>query len=137
MFRKLIVLVVLASALVGFQDDAQVATKNLSKAADNFEVMRRVVFYNTWKGEVVKEFVGKCSVKDETTKFSIICKVGPSSFRRDIIGRNESMTYLVDQLEPVKASVYYYRRTFKPQSVLPDIDIRVGKELPVSQTSTE
>lgn len=130
---KLALLALSAMILSGCEDDAKVATRNLSKAADNFEVMRRVIFYNTWKGEVLKEFIGKCSVTDEATKFSVICKVGPSSFKRDIVGRNESMTYMVDQLEPVKASVYYYRRTFKPQTVLPDIDFRAGKELPVTQ----
>ena len=132
--KKLMLTATISAVLLsGCQDDAQVATRNLSKAADNFEVMRRIIFYNTWKGEVLKEYVGKCSVKDETTKFSVICKTGVSEFKRDIVGRNESMTYVVEQLEPVAASVYYYRRTFKPQSVLPDIDFRGGKELPVTQ----
>lgn len=135
MKKGLLVLSVSIAALFisGCQDDAQVATRNLTKAADNFEVMRRIIFYNTWKGEVLKEYVGKCSVKDETTKFSVICKTGESQFKRDIVGRNESMTYVVEQMEPVAASVFYYRRTFKPQSVLPDIDFRGGKELPVTQ----
>lgn len=132
--KKALLIPALAAALLsGCQDDAQVATRNLAKAADNFEIMRRVIFYNTWKGEVLKEYVGKCSVEDQTTKFAVICKTGKSEFKRDMVGRNESMTYMVEQLEPVAASVYYYRRTFKPQSVLPDIDFRGGKELPVTQ----
>ena len=132
--KKLVLITAITTVLlVGCQDDVQVATRNLTKAADNFEVMRRILFYNTWKGEVLKEYVGKCSVKDETTKFSVICKTGESEFKRDIVGRNESMTYVVEQMKPVAASVFYYRRTFKPQSVLPDVDFRGGKELPVTQ----
>ena len=33
-------------AMVGCSRDAQVASKNLSYAADNFELDRRIVFYN-------------------------------------------------------------------------------------------
>ena len=45
--RKLLLVALLAGALfTGCSDDAQVASHNLSKAADNFEIDRRIVFYN-------------------------------------------------------------------------------------------
>lgn len=38
--------VAIASALIACSDNASVASANLSTAADNFEINRRVVFYN-------------------------------------------------------------------------------------------
>ena len=37
---------VTAGALTACSSDADVASENLSKAADNFEVQRRIVFFN-------------------------------------------------------------------------------------------
>ncbi len=37
--------------LAACQDDAKVASYNISKAADNFEIDRRIVFYNGINGE--------------------------------------------------------------------------------------
>lgn len=54
MKKILIAATILGSAFVlpGCQDDATVASYNLSKAADNFEVTRRVVFMNGIKEQI-------------------------------------------------------------------------------------
>ena len=42
----MVLLVLSTMALVGCSDDAQVASYNMVRAADNFEINRRVVFFN-------------------------------------------------------------------------------------------
>ena len=42
--------------------DAEIASRNLSKASDQFEVDRRVVFYNGITGEYMLVIEGKCSI---------------------------------------------------------------------------
>ena len=37
--------------LAGCSSDADVASRNMSQAADNFEVARRIIFYNGITGE--------------------------------------------------------------------------------------
>ena len=50
--KKTLILAALAIAtLAGCQKDADVASRNLSNAADMFEINRRVVFYNGITGE--------------------------------------------------------------------------------------
>lgn len=44
------------------QDDAKVASYNISKAADNFEIDRRIVFYNGINGEYMLTIEGRCSI---------------------------------------------------------------------------
>ncbi|AUR98403.1 membrane lipoprotein [Vibrio phage 1.250.O._10N.261.55.E11] len=66
MFKKLLAVSVLGSAMLlsGCQRDAQVASSNLSKAADMFEVNRRVVFYNGITGGYILTVEGLCSIDD-------------------------------------------------------------------------
>lgn len=116
------------TALAACQDDAQIVNHNLTKAADNFELVRNVVFYNTWIGEPVLSIVGVCSVTDSGHKFQVTCKEPNGTYTRRQMGRNANMTYYLDQVEGVDVSAFHSRVTFKPQSMLPDIDFRGSAE---------
>ena len=105
-------------------DDAVIARHNMQKAADNFEIMRRVVFYNSITDKIVMVTEGKCSVEPGSLRTSVICKVGEGRYIRNFYGRSDNTVYFVEQMAPVPVNVYHYRRTFKPQAILPDIDFR-------------
>jgi hypothetical protein len=126
--RKLVTLAVIAAALTGCSRDADIASRNLSNAADMFEINRRVVFYNGINGEYMLTVEGLCSLgnNDRSGQLSITCKVGPTSYKKHFLGLSDNVTYFVEQLEASKASAYHYRVIFKPQSIIPDIDFRAG-----------
>lgn len=105
-------------------DDAYVAEHNLTKAADNFEIMRRVIMYNAIIGQNVMVTEGRCSITNNQFRTSIICKISPDKFIRNFYGKSDNISYFVEQMAPVPASVYHYRRVSKPQIILPDIDFR-------------
>jgi hypothetical protein len=106
--------------------DADIASQNLSKAADNFEVSRRVVFYNGITGDYMLTIEGLCSLgnADAARQLTITCKTGPSAFKKHFLGLSDNVTYFVEQLEAQDVSTYHYRVVFKPQTILPDIDFR-------------
>lgn len=122
----------LLGALVALSgcDDATVASQNLSRAADNFEINRRVVFYNGITGGYILSIEGRCafSVKDTGNKVDVICKTGEREFKKHSLGISDNVTYFSEQLAPADVSVYHYRVTFKPQTILPDIDFRGSTE---------
>ena len=128
---KILSLAVFAAvSLGGCSDDAQVAKYNIAKAADNFEVNRRIMFYNVWKGESIVTVEGLCSIEYKSNRTFYICKTGPDSYINNFVGKSELVVAVVEQLDPLPTNVYHYRRTFKPQTVIPDIDLRVsGKAL--------
>lgn len=105
-------------------DDAKVASANLSRAADNFEINRRIVFYNGISGEYMLTIEGLCSQEPHERRLAVICKTGPSEFKKHWLGLSDNVTYFSEQMEPAKASVYHYRVTFKPSVIIPSIDIR-------------
>ena len=115
-------------------DDAKVASSNLTKSADNFELVRRIIFYNGITGEYMLNIEGKCSTFNDGKRVEVICKTGDGLYKKHFLGLSDNVTYFVEQLEGKNASVYHYRVTFKPQTILPDIDFRGSTtDLPQNQ----
>lgn len=112
--------------LVGCVDDSTVASSNIKKAANNFEINRRIVFYNGITNDYILSIEGLCSMdlNEKGTAFNTICKTGPSQFKRHTLVLSDNTTAFVEQLEPAKASTYFYRVTFKPSVIIPDIELR-------------
>lgn len=108
--------------------DADVASQNISKAADQFEINRRVVFYNGISGEYILTIEGLCSLgnTDKSREISITCKTGPRSFKKHFLGLSDNVTFFAEQLESANVSAYHYKVIFKPQTIIPDIDLKVG-----------
>ena len=107
-------------------DDSEVATHNLIKAADNFEVNRRIVFYNGITDTYMLEIEGRCSIdlNQNNTAFNVICDVGNGNYKRHTLVLSDNVTAFVEQIEPNKVSKNFYRVIFKPSTIIPNIDIR-------------
>ena len=116
-----------ASVLSACSDDADVASRNISKAADNFEVNRRVVFFNGITDSYLLSVEGRCSIKADgmDKQLEVTCKTGPSTYKKHFLGLSDNVSYFVEQLEPAEVSAYHYRVTFKPQVIIPDGDLRI------------
>jgi hypothetical protein len=112
--------------MLGCSDDAKVASQNLSRAADNFEINRRVVFYNGITSDYLLSIEGLCSIEPllNPTRVAVICKVGAKEFKKHFLGLSDNVTYFVEQLDPNKVSVHHYRVTFKPSTIIPDIRVQ-------------
>ena len=107
-------------------DDSEVATRNLIKAADNFEVNRRIVFHNGITDTYMLEIEGRCSIdlNQNNTAFNVICDVGNGNYKRHTLVLSDNVTAFVEQIEPNKVSKNFYRVTFKPSTIIPNIDVR-------------
>lgn len=116
------------TVLAGCRDDAEIASHNLSKAADNFEIMRRVVAVNGITGEFVMTLEGRCSIEDQKSQLEVTCKQGPDDFRKHFVGLSDNTFYFVEQMDGIDVSVYHTRVTWKPQAILPEIDFRGSAE---------
>lgn len=122
--KKIIFLALVAFIAAGCTD-ADVASSNLSKAADMFELERRVVFYNGITGEYILTIQGKCSVS-AGSKLSVTCKTGDTSYKKHYLGLSDNVTYFSEQLDSAAIDVYHYRVIFKPQSIVPNIDLETS-----------
>lgn len=112
--------------LTGCEREADVASRNVSIAADQFEVQRRVVFFNGITDTYLLSIEGLCSLgnHDAAGELTVTCKVGPNSYKKHFLGLSDNVSYFVEQLEASKVDTYHYRVTFRPSLIVPDLDIR-------------
>jgi hypothetical protein len=128
-----IVVLLAVTGLTGCNSDADVASRNLSVAAEQFEIQRRVVFFNGITDKYLLEITGLCSVETSDAalggSLEVTCKTGPTTFKKHFLGLSDNVSYFVEQIESVNASVYNYRVIFKPDVIVPNIDLKtqIGK----------
>lgn len=125
---KRLVLALTAVATLGLtacSSDANVASRNLSKAADNFEINRRIVFFNGITDTYLLSIEGLCSFEVESSqKVAVTCKVAPGQFKKHTLGLSDNVSFISEQLEPLPAGTSHYVVNFKPSAILPDVRIR-------------
>lgn len=128
--RKLLasILLVLALFTGACSSEADVASHNVSKAADQFEVDRRIVFYNGITNEYILVVEGRCSLgnNDEDGQLSVTCKTEDDEYKKHFLGLSDNVTYFAEQLESVDVSGYHYRVLFRPRQIVPDVDVDAG-----------
>lgn len=109
--------------------DADTASHNLSQDADNFKIERRVVFFNGITDKYLLEIQGRCSIVDipEDEQLEVTCKVGDDKYKKHFLGLSDNVSYFTEQLEGAKSDPYHYKVTFKPETIIPDIDLRTKK----------
>lgn len=130
--KKFILAALVGLTVAGCVRDADIASANLSKAADMFEIQRRVVFYNGITGEYILSVEGLCSLgnNDSAGQLSVTCKTGEKEYKKHFLGLSDNVTYFAEQIDSANVSVYHYRVVFKPQSIIPDVDLNLDlKEL--------
>ena len=113
----------LAFGLAGCNTDASLASHNLSKAADMFEIDRRVVFYNGITNQYILTVEGRCSINHSSSQLEVTCKTGYDEYKKHFLGLSDNVTYFAEQLTSKGVSVYHYKVEFKPASIIPDFDL--------------
>ena len=104
--------------------DAEVASQNLSKAADQFEIDRRIVFFNGITDTYLMTIEGRCSINADglDSQLEVTCKTDEDQFKKHFLGLSDNVSYFVEQVQPAEANTYRYRVIFKPEVIVPDFD---------------
>lgn len=116
------VLAVAGALLTGCASDADVVSENISKAADQFEIVRRVVFVNGITDKYLLSIEGRCNISDDGNQLEVVCKTAGGEYKKHFLGLSDNVTYFVEQLEPASVSADHYRVIFKPEVIVPDVD---------------
>jgi hypothetical protein len=114
--------------LAGCQTAAKTSGDNLSKAADNFEVQRKIVGINGLTNTIAFEVEGRCSINDQGHQLELICKQGPNEFRKHMIGLSDNTFYVAEQLDSIDVSQYHTRIDIRPETILPELRLDTGKQ---------
>lgn len=101
---------------------AENVNHNLSQAADNFEVVRKITVYNARTDLIVMEMEGYMSISNNSTNELVVtCKVGANEYKKNYVYLNEYVIYVVEDITGSETSPYHYKVKF--YGAIPDVDI--------------
>ena len=124
--KLILAAVVLALFGAACSSDADLASHNLSQAAENFEITRRIVFFNGITDTYLLSIEGRCSIEAGNTgvqgALEVTCKTGDDEFKKHFLGLSDNVSYFVEQLQGADVSTLRYRVFFRPSVILPDVD---------------
>ena len=121
-FKTTLLILITAFTLTACTD-ADVASSNLSKAADQFEIYRRVVFYNGITDKYILSIEGYCSIKDDMGQLEVMVKTKSGQYLKHHLGKSDNVTYFSEQLKASDISSDQYRVIFKPKALIPTIEL--------------
>ena len=105
--------------------DASIARSNLETAEQNFEVFRRVVFYNGITGEYILQIEGRLAIiVDSDGDLVVTVKTKDGKFMKHYLGLSDNVTYFSEALESNDVSTEQYRVIFKPSAILPTFEVK-------------
>lgn len=102
--------------------EAERVSYNLSKQADNFNVIRQLTVINCIEGDVIFQMTGKLSIDaDETDNQLEIMVEDNGTYVKHFIGLSDNVTYVIEDLNLGTNDVSQYRYTinFNPKMWLP------------------
>ena len=116
----LLVMVCMAGVLTGCTA-ADDVNYNLSQAADNFEVVRKITVYNARTDMIVMEMEGLMSLSNNSTSELVVtCKTGANEYKKNYVYLNNYVIYVVEDITGTVTDPYHYKVHF--YTALPGVD---------------
>lgn len=125
--------IVLATGLAACSSDSDVASENISKDAENFKILRRIVFYNGITGNYILSIEGYCSVDPSNVgQLAVTCKTAVSGqdgakadeYKKHYLGSGDNITWFAEQINGADVSTKHYKVIFKPSEIIPQPEVR-------------
>ncbi|MBQ3125003.1 MAG: hypothetical protein IJC09_06255 [Clostridia bacterium] len=117
-----IMLMVMTVTFTGCSSQADRVEHNLTKQADNFNVVRELTVINCIEGDVLFQMSGRMSITADTmdNQLEIIVEDG-DTYVKHFIGLSDNVTYVIEDLNLGNNEVSKYRYTlnFNPNMWVP------------------
>ena len=123
--KKIVAAVVVATSLITLSGctQAERASYNASKDADNFNVERRLVVVNTVTDTVLLEVVGKLSVREDRSEgqnqLEVTVLQPDNTIRKHLVGLPPTVVYTVEDMNGSDVSLSRYQISYMPEAVVP------------------
>lgn len=113
MKKRVIILSILIAIICSgcsLEDEADTASYNISKEADNFNVYRNIKVINNQSDVIMLEFEGWCSIRKDNNdnQLELTYRVGEGEYYKDFIGLNDRTSYVITQVDGKNVDKYHY-----------------------------
>lgn len=115
----LVIILAIAFAMVGCTEADRVSS-NISKEADNFNVVRRISVLNMRSDKPIFELVGAFSLANNSTnELTVTVEVSKGVYKKHFIYLNQWTMYVVEDLSGAEVSRYKYEINYLPEMIIP------------------
>ena len=126
MKKKLTVLLVAASFLLAGCRKADRISYNISREADDMNIVRKVTVVNAIQGEILYQMQGKMSINDDGNQLEVIAEDEDGSYKKHIVGLSDNVTYVVEDITGKDVSDTKFTIVFNPDMMSP-IDAKLAE----------
>lgn len=101
--------------------EASKVSYNLSKQADNFNVIRQLTVINCIEGDVLFQMTGKLSITAdvEDNQLEVLVEDEDGTYKKHFVGLSNNVTYVVEDLDVNNVSKYRYTINYNPKMWIP------------------
>lgn len=123
--RKKLISIVLVSVLglgtLAGCTQAQRASYNLSKEADNFNDVRRLTVINCLQGDVLFQMEGRMSITADVddNQLEVIVENSKDDYSKHYVGLSDNVTYVIEDVEGADVENTKYTLNFNPEMWIP------------------
>lgn len=118
----LVIAMMAAGIITGCSEKDRVES-NLTKEADNFNVVRQLTVINCLKGDTLFQMTGKMSITADTAdnQLEIIAENDDGTYVKHFVGLSDNVTYVIEDMNLGKNDVekYKYTLNFNPNMWIP------------------
>ena len=125
MKKRIIAILTVVMAAVGLVacSEASRVESNLTKEADNFNVVRQLTVINCLQGDVLFQMTGKMSITADVDdkQLEIIVENDDGNYTKHFVGLSDNVTYTIEDLNLGANDVEKHKYTlkFNPEMWLP------------------
>lgn len=106
--------------VLGGCSEASRVSENLSKEADNFNVVRQVTVIDCITGDTMFQVSGKISITSDNTDHQLeIISEENGAYRKHFIGLSDNVSYVVEQLDVKNVDKYKFTINYNPKMWIP------------------
>ena len=124
---SIILLVLVMGTILTGCNEADRVSSNISKEADNFNVIRELTAINNFSDTVVFQMVGNLSILEDGRQLEITVKEENNKYKKHFVGMSEFTTYVLEDITGSDVSTSKYTLNFNPDMMLP-FDIKNRNE---------
>lgn len=121
--RIVVAAAALALVATGCTSAADKGNENLDKAAENFEVPRRITGINGITDKVIFTVEGFCSLEKKDGTFHVTCKQPDGKLERTSLHLSDNVTFVSSQIGGVDVDLFRSRVIFRPENIVPNFDL--------------
>ena len=115
--KKLLLILALIPCFTGcaLVDEATNVEHNISKQADNFNIVRKITVINCIQGDVLFEMVGKMSITADVTDNQLeILVEDEGAYKKHFIGLSDNVTYVIEDVSGADVDQHHFTITYNP-----------------------